>query len=160
MISTYKNIITAVIVIVFVYVFYTNSAKIIDWFKSLFTNITKNDTPTIPDLSNPNYVISTKIIQNYVDIIDTAVNQLGTDEKLLDDVFKNLKNNDIANTIAVWNEFNNRKHKYNTWFGDYNMFLGNEYNLYQVLEYELKNTDDEKRCLVNWKWLFHRAGLI
>jgi hypothetical protein len=159
-----KSILITLAFIAFAIVFYLNSSKIVAWFKRLFTDVQINDLPTSSDLTDPTYKISPKIISNYVDTIISSIDQLGTDEKSLHNVFLALKNTNIDNTRALWNEYNSRALKYSPALGQYvrgvTLFTGaDQYNLYEVLRSELNgvgSTQSEKNEFVNWDWLLRK----
>jgi hypothetical protein len=147
------------------FLIYSNFSKITTWFKSIFTDINPTDTVKQGDLFNPNYVIHDKIITNYVDQIVTAVDRWGTDEMSLQKVFEALKNDSLDNTVKVWNEYKNRGYLYSPSLGQYvrglTTFTGAmPYNLFELLKFELQDSQSEKNVLVNWTWQLKRAGLI
>jgi len=166
--SQYKNILKIVLFAVFGFILYKNFTKITNWLTHLFTNISVDETTTPAKLKDPTYKISPKIIKNYVDTIVTAIDKFGTNEKSLDTIYQNLKANDVSNTVALWNEWNNRDYQYSPLLGQLvtgiKMFSGaSSYNLYQVLESELNgkgSSKSQQNEFTNWKFLFKRAGLV
>jgi|GEM_PF-3664963 hypothetical protein len=164
-----KSILITLALIAFAIVFYLNSSSIVDWFKRLFTDVQPNEVPTSSNLTDSTYKISPKIISNYVDTIISSIDQLGTDEKSLHNIFLDLKNTSIENTISLWNEYNGRALKYSPALGQYvrgvTLFTGAaQYNLYQVLKSELNGlaaTKSENSEWVNWDWLLRtQAHLV
>ncbi len=160
-----KSILISLFLIAFAIIVYLNSSKLVNWFKSLFTNVSVTDTPTQKDLNTPTYKIDSKIIDNYVEKIINAIDRFGCDEKALDQVYQNLKDTDKSNTLAVWNNFKNRNLKYSSGSGHFEsgIFLGKTQNLYSILKEELNPpfaSDSKKAAWVNWDWLLRtRAGL-
>lgn len=132
-----------------------------NWINKMFTNISKSETPTTKDLSNPNYIIDSKIISNYVSEIVASIDRVGTDEIRLDKIYKVLKNTSKQNTISVWNEFKNYQVdnglKYERTTGTFMKFIGDKVsNLYEVLSNELQDTQSEKNAFTNWTWLLRK----
>jgi hypothetical protein len=164
-ISNIKIILIAILLITGSYLLYKNFTIITNWIKSIFTNIAPSDTPTSVDLKNPNYILSSKIIKNYVDQIVTSVDKYGTDEITLNKVYQNLQHTSKENVINLWNEFTNRNYIYSPLFGQFLIGItimsdGAKYNLYEVLKFELRDNQSEKNCLINWTSLFRLHGLI
>jgi len=166
--SQYKNVLKILLFAIFGFILYKNFTKITNWLTHLFTNITVDETTTPTKLKDPTYKISPKIIKNYVDTIVTSIDKVGTNEKSLDTIYQNLKSNDISNTVALWNEWNNRDYQYSPVLGQLVtgikfLSFSASYNLYQVLESELNgklSTSNQNKEWVNWKYLFKRAGLV
>jgi hypothetical protein len=155
-----KSILISLFLIAFAIIVYLNSSKLVNWFKSLFTNVSVDETPTTKELNTPTYKIDSKIIDNYVEKIINAIGGIGFfgNEKQLDEVYQNLKDTDIANTIAVWNNFKNRNLKYSTFFGEFSsgVLAGKPLNLLTVLENELTGvlaTKSKKAAWTNWHHL-------
>jgi hypothetical protein len=144
------------------YFLYKNYNAVVDWIKNKFNKIDSEKVPTQSDLKNPSYVIDKKIISNYVDTLYSAIRDMGTNEFMINEVFLNLKSSAIENTVAVWNEWNKRNYSYRRLDGTINPLLGmgENLNLYDVLQSELQHNQSEKNTLINWKWLLKRAGLI
>lgn len=156
-----KSILISLFFIAFAIIVYLNSSKIVSWFKSLFTNISKSDVPTDKDLKDPTYNINDKIIDNYVEQIIVATNMFGVDEQALDKVYKNLKATSIQNVIDVWNNFKNRKLKYSLLSKHYEsgLILGDDYSLYTVLKDKLsKGNQSEKNAWINWDNLLRKKA--
>jgi len=160
--KNFTKILTFALVFILIYVVYRNFTKIVEWFKYQFNKVSVSETPEASDFTDPTFVIDSKIISNYVDILFTAMENMGTDEIAVNDVFLRLKNTAKENTIAVWNEWNRRGYKYRQMDGTINPLLGGgeKWNLYQVLSSELKNSQSEKNVLTNWTWLLKKHGLI
>lgn len=153
-----KSILISLFLVAFAILVYLNSSKLLNWFKSLFTNVQISDVPNSTDLKTSTYKIDSKIIDNYVEKIINAINQFGCDEKSLDEVYQNLLHTDPSNTLAVWNNFKNRNLKYSSFSGHFEsgLFLGKTQNLYSVLESELNvpfSSNSKKAAWVNWKFL-------
>ena len=161
-----KHFIIAVLFLAATILVVINFEKILTWIKNVFNSVTKTDLPQGNDLSNPEYIISDKIIKNYVEELVTAVDKWGTDELALDKIYKILKATDIQNTLNFWNEFNNRGYYYSPALGQFitGVKFGTDaaqYNLYEVLKFELRDNQSEKNAFVNWDWLLRsQAHLV
>jgi len=161
-----KSILISLFLVAFAIIVYLNSSKLVNWFKSLFTNVSTDDLPTTKDLHTTTYVIENKIIDNYVETIINAIDQFGCDEKALDNVYKILNSTDISNTLAVWNNFKNRNLKYSSASSHFEsgFFLGKTQNLHSILKSELTGlfvSQSKKNAWTNWDHLLReKAHLV